>query len=338
MIMVASRVPGSTGIYGTGGALENVPGPLGSARGTHLPGIQYIGPVIGFPAPKQVIPAKKGSPLLDMLAAADKALDRASRERRAKKLNMPEPALVFADNMTAMIREVDWPLFHKKGKPVRPEDVIQQRVTNCALASILAALALTPKGRMLIQRMIKEKKGLTLTSYDGKDHFNTFQGDRKILSERIFTVKLPGKGETEVSDVFFTDESEPPNMIYMTSTSKVLWSSVIEKAYAAILGGYDEFSEIPKVVWKDVLGREPKFLSMQPGTQNFASDRDVIRQAQKASTEPMIAAISGKFHGKTVTGVAGKKLVLYDPFENKNETLSTEYLRKFMTVFYYDTL
>ena len=334
--MVASKVPGPTGIYGTGGALENVPGPLGSGRGTHLPGIQRIGPLIGFPAPKQVIPAKKGSPLFDMLTAADKALDRASRERRAKKFELPEPVIGF---QTVVIREVDWPLFHAEGMKMKPEDVIQQGVSNCAFAAILAALALTPKGRTLLGNMIIEKKGLTLSTYSGKEHFNPFKGDRKTLGERFFTVTLLGKKPTDVSSVFFSEETKFPTMIYMTSAlRKVLWSSVLEKAYASVMGGYGNFSQTPAVVWKDVLGRAPKFLSLQPGTTNFASDRDVIRQARKASEEPMIAAIHGQGHGEMVRRVQGKKLVLYDPFKMKDKPVSIDYLRKKMTVFYYDTL
>lgn len=337
--MVATRVPGPSGIYGMAGVLENVPGPIGTERDGHPPGIQRVGPAVLFPAPKQAVPAKKRHVLLDFLDSVDKELERASRERRAKKFELPEPAVDVVGHMTAMIREVDWPLFPKNRTQIRPEDVIQQGVTNCALAAILAALALTPKGRTLLQRMINEQKGLALSTYSGKDHFNTFAGDSKILGERYFTVKLAGKGARDVSSVFFTDESTPPNMVYMTSAKpEVLWASVIEKAYASILGGYDNFSQIPTVVWRDVLGRAPKFLSLQPGTQNFASDRDVIRQARKASDEPMIAAIQGQFHGEAVKGVTGKKLVLYDPFEAKNKTLSIDYLRKNMTVFYYNAL
>ena len=188
--------------------------------------------------------------------------------------------------------------------------------------------------------MLQETKAPTLTTYPkGKNEFMTFDGSRKIEGKRYFTVKFPGKGDVDVSSVFFTDDSDPPhiNMIYMTSQSpKVLWASAIEKAYAAILGGYDQFSDDPTVVWKHVMGRAPKFLSMQSGTQNFASDRDIIRQARKAGTQPMIAAIPAKYHGETVKAVKGNQLVLYDPFGPGDETLSMRELREYQTVFYYD--
>jgi hypothetical protein len=231
-----------------------------------------------FPAPKQAAPAARPN-LAEFIDSAGEALKQASLERRAKKFALPSPdssGVSSNDNVT--INEIDWPLFDPIGKTPKPEDVFQHGVHNCALASVIAALANTPKGQTRIINMIKEHVSPTLTTYSGDYSF--FEGPKKILGKRYFTVTFPGATKPiEISSVFYTDDqaSTHVDMIYMQSREpRVLWPCVLEKAYAQLSHGYENFSKVPNVVWKHVVGQY-KYLDLQSNAFPKVSDKDVIR-------------------------------------------------------------
>jgi len=309
-----------------------VPGPLGVGDPFgQTPGVLRLGPAGLFPAPKQAAPAAQPS----WLDRIDEAL--------AKKFTLP-PSDTYgpAKGKNATINEIDWPLFNPKGKNPIPEDVYQHGVQNCALASILGALAHTPKGQKRIISMIEEHKAPTLSTYSGD--FQNFKGPKKILGKRYFTVTFPGAKPVEISSVFYTDDQKLPNtdMIYMQSRApRVLWPCVLEKAYAQFVNGYGNFSGNPTVVWEHVVGKY-KYLNLQSTAAPKVSDKDVIRQAQKANREPMIAARERLFHGFVVKGASRKtwSLILYDQmiFAARDESVKIAQLRKDSTVLYYTDL
>jgi hypothetical protein len=231
-------------------------------------------------------------------------------------------------------------LFDPIGKTPKPEDVFQHGVHNCALASVIAALANTPKGQTRIINMIKEHVSPTLTTYSGDYSF--FEGPKKILGKRYFTVTFPGATKPiEISSVFYTDDqaSTHVDMIYMQSREpRVLWPCVLEKAYAQLSHGYENFSKVPNVVWKHVVGQY-KYLDLQSNAFPKVSDKDVIRQAQKANREPMIAARQALFHGFVVKGTSESSgsLLLFDQMKHvtHDEPVSVAQLRRDSTVLFY---
>lgn len=304
-----AKVPGvATGAFST---------PQNPYQGPPSPYVQRLGPAGTTPAPPQ--PAVK-----------------------PKVFTIPQPdSGGVSSNKTVMLNEIDWPLFEPKSGLPRLEDVHQYNIANCALASIITAMAYTPKGRGRITKMIKESNAPTLTKHVGK-HFSYFKGPREVAGKRYFTVTFPGKSAVSVSSVFYTDEQTSPDMIYMKSrTPKVLWPCVLEKAYAAMIGGYHKFSDDPVVVWKDVLGSPPKFVNLQSNASPRVPDRDAIRQARRARVDPTIAAGHNVYHGVVVKKSSGNDgIIVYDQYDDnpKDAKKLITTLRKEETALFYAQL
>jgi hypothetical protein len=253
-------------------------------------------------------------------------------------MKMPKPA---HDGKTKLVRAVPWPL--GKDKPA-PGDIQQTVLANCAAASILAALANTVSGRPRISALVDEHAGAVVT--DLSDVLGELaeppKEGKQITSNRYFTVTLT-KGSTAVSDVFYTNEGDRDSwsMIYMDSPNHKLWPCVIEKGYAVILGNdYDKLNSIEidgqkpylpaNEVWNDLVGKPPdSILKIEKDT-----DLSKIKAAAAAAQNiPTIAAsrdtakkVTG-YHGFTVLGPSGSGILLYDPEQANQITLSLEEFR-----------
>lgn len=249
---------------------------------------------------------------------------KAAVKSNAKNFVLPGLETQVSANRTKNINVVSWSLFDTKKKEPRMKDVEQGYIQNCPLAAIVSALAYTSAGRNLIRNMITETNGAnTTTKFVGPG----IDGKKKVKGHRYFTVTFPGQSPIEVSDVFVTDEQSPPVLIYMTSPKKVLWPCVLEKAYAKWKGSYDNLGDDPIKVWKEIVG-EPKFLDLRVTGSRRVSTRDVIRQANKAKQEPMIAAREGSYHGVVITGAVGRRsLSFYDQYSVKDDRISIDDLR-----------
>jgi hypothetical protein len=245
-----------------------------------------------------------------------------------KTLKMPLPA---SDGKTKVVRAVTtWSL--GKDNPV-PDDVEQNNIPTCAVASILAALANTAVGRTRIGALVDEKGGVVVTDLSDVPVDPNFvdrpQGN-KITSNRYFTVTLT-MGSAEVSDVFYTDEGDEEtwSMIYMDSPNKNLWPCVIEKGYADLLGhSYDRFAQglieiggktdanlTAQAIWKNLAGKDPKTLVVKD-----LAPSEITAIAATAKTVPAMAASLGtakkpvtNSHGFAVLGLSGSAIELYDP-------------------------
>ena len=276
-----------------------IPGPIGSnpAGGARLPGPLGIVPGI-YAAPKQVAKA-------------------------VKRLKMPAPG---GDNATKNVHDVTWDLMKS---PVLG-DVKQGRLYNCALASILGALTQTASGRKRIQGLVTEHKAIVETDLADAGELDSPPSGNKIISQRFFTVTI-GKSSIEVSPVFYTDDADRGwSLIYMTSPNSVLWPCVIEKAYAAKVGGYAKLDARSGLkandIWEAVVGSKPGGFEVTDQTPQ-AKIREAAKNAGKI---PTIAASSDTapdvtgFHGYTMLGMKGSKIELHDPMAMKRISISTE--------------
>lgn len=296
------RVPGPLGIVpGTGG--QRLPGPL-----NYTPGV-YLGPNQPSSAPK--------------------------RPALLKRLMMPPPA---ADSRTKVARDIEWNLFSDKGAPALT-DVIQGGLANCPLASLLAALAFTSAGQRHLLGMVTEHKDTVETDLSGVADELEEKID-KIVTGRYFTVKLVSKS-FEVSSVLYTDEARDPNPIYMTSPNQVLWPCLIEKAFAAKVGGYEGLNDPNKLsantIWETITGSKPDGFEVTAKTPP-AKIQGVAKNANRtptiAASKDDATAVTG-WHGFTVLGLKGSKIELYDPMEAERKTLSLpNFIKNFKAILY----
>jgi hypothetical protein len=221
-----------------------------------------------------------------------------------------------------------------KGSAPATRDVEQSgNLSNCPIASILAALAHTPTGQQHIQKMIVGHRGTVVTDLSGvAGDLNSPPKDNKIISQRYFTVKLDNKS-VDVSDVFYTFEDRDESLIYMRSPTRALWPSVIEKAYAAREGSYDKLSGVDITAnefWKVIVGKDPVVLPITDKT-----DLSEIRTvAAAASKVPAIGASKAKgtkrvtsWHGLAILGIHDATIELYDPMSRETIKLSLKEFR-----------
>ena len=296
------------------------PGPLGTGPGNTLPG-----------TPGWRIPGPLSFKQVDLSKNATKS---------TKTLAIPPPTQGSSSIIRA--KAVDWKL---APKTPQPEDVIQGELANCPVAAILAAMAHTSAGRTRIDNMITEFSGGAVKTTFTADILKTLSAKTKddpdykppvseIASQRYFSVKLGGK-EYEVSDVFYVQYSDgnDVHMIYMQSKNEALWPCVIEKAYASLIGSYQELDDDQKhkvdEFWPALTGGK---------LQGFAVDEKtdlskIIDTAKAAKTVPTIGASRDDakdvldHHGFAILGVNGGKIEMYDPHGEK-KTVTPEVFKK----------
>lgn len=288
-----------------------IPGPLGRSPiggGGRLPGPLRVIPSI-FAAPNQIAKATS-----------------------TKKLGMPRPATAADD---AYVHDYSWKLFAKDKTPAFA-DVEQGVLHNCALASVLAALAHTSTGRKHILSLAAEHSAVVETDVSGVA--NPPSGN-KITSNRYFTVKLGGK-LIEVSGVLYTSDHDRGWVLsYMRSPTDVLWPCVIEKAFAEKVGGYGEldgrFAKDGKgltanAIWEVVVGSKPGGFLVTDKTAN-GKIMDAVKDASKiptiAGSKDDAVDLTGD-HGFAVLGMSGSKIDMYDPNTVERKTLSLKEFRK----------
>ena len=128
----------------------------------------------------------------------------------------------------------------------------------------------------------------------------------------------------EVSDVFYVKYSDGADvdMVYMGSANEARWPCVIEKAFAAKIGSYEELDD-------DTKHTVNEFWSILVGTpQGFSIDKDTdlnkIKNAAKAATTiPTIGASRNDatavldHHGFAILGMQGSNIELFDPHGKK---------------------
>jgi len=290
-----SRLPGPLGI---------TPGNVTGSRG-RLPGPLGIASII-FMAPKAVAKAV------------------------AKTTIMPPP---LKDDQDKDVHEVTWPLFSSKKVPSYTE-VKQTAVPNCPVAAILAALASTPAGRVVIQGMVSENTGNVLTDISGlpsgtltNPPMDTTTKPPKaitaISSSRYFSVKLRG-GSIDVSDVLYTNDGAGSSwsLLYLQDPSEhSVWAAIIEKAVAVQLKSYQSFMDVDLKAndfWEMLTGVKPDGFKIENDTP---LDK-IIAAAKAATTVPTIGAskpdstdvkVVEEFHGYAILGLQGSNIRLYNP-------------------------
>jgi hypothetical protein len=240
------------------------------------------------------------------------------------------------------VRKVDRKL--SNGVPVTG-DVKQGGLPNCPIAAILAALAHTVIGQKHIDSMITEYIGaavkttlsdsiMTTLSDSTSDDPDYNPQDKEIISNRYFTVKLPGK-LFEVHDTFYVKytDDDSIDLVFMDSPNQVLWPCVIEKACALKYVSYNEMGNYKKHTandfWEVLVGPKQRGFKVTDAT-----DIERIREAVKgASTVPTIGASREDarkvtpWHGYSVLGIQDSTIELYNPAAAKQFRISLEDFR-----------
>ena len=269
-----------------------------------------------------------------------------------KKLQMPTP---LEDREKKRVNVVTWDLGANQPQTI---DVAQGKVGDCPVASILGAVANTPGGSKRLSAAVKKIDADVLTDLsammqylDDDDWVGRPKGS--LASKRYFSVDLPGVKQ-EVSDVFYTDDGDENwDLLYIghqadrsnKKVTPVLWPSVIEKAYAAQVGGYGKLNKIddPVVAWKALLGTTPTLVQVTD-----LQDSEIVKLVQSAKAVPTIAATnpdrpkvdkeSGGLlhghHGYTVTGLVGNQIALYNPWGIPLNVSLTQFKKSFITIIY----
>jgi hypothetical protein len=262
----------------------------------------------------------------------------------AKVTLMPPPA---NDDVTKDVREVTFPRFNASGRPAL-EDVKQSpHISNCPVASILAAHAFTSAGKTLIEGIVPvptSAKVVTDLSDLPPDTLTNPPPDKRVISSRFFTVVLPG-GTREVSDVVYTDDADSQfSLIYMSDPrDRSIWAAMIEKALALEIGSYENFDAIAlsaNAWWQKITGVAPSAFAVGAATP-FSTITDAARAS---TTRPTIGAskddlplndvVTG-FHGYAMIGIEDSKIHLYDPAKTIKIKLSpADFRAKFKAVLF----
>lgn len=108
---------------------------------------------------------------------------------------------------------------------IKPTNVRQQRLTNCPLPAILAAIANVCPAQ--ISRMIEERPSVV------KSWFNDETENARFMTNRIIKVQFRGSF-VRVSPVLYLDFFDKPR--FASSADGSGWVSYIEKAYVVLRG------------------------------------------------------------------------------------------------------
>jgi len=285
-----------------------IPGPLGS---------EIYGTGGWEPQPGQRPPGPLGNQLWDKDRLPITSQN--TPTKAVKSTPMPPP---YKDGASKDVHVVTWPLF--VGAPALAQVMQAPAIGNCPVAAILAALAFTPAGRTTISRMVPGKTEASVTDLSGlaKDTLSNPPAGNSLTSARYFTVKLPG-GAIDVSDVLYTNDGERDSwsLLYLQDPKgQMIWASIIEKALAVQIKGYDNFRPekySANDYWKMITGVAPGGFSI-----NDAQLSEIIAAAKAATRVPTIAAskpnasdvkVVDEHHGYAMMGLENSKIKLYNP-------------------------
>jgi len=244
---------------------------------------------------------------------------------------MPPPT---KDQDSKDVHVVTLPLYNSSKKGPAYDEVKQAHgIANCPVGAVLAALAFTPAGSTLIQRMVSEKVGNVVTDLSALPPATLSDPPpgATISSARYFTVQIAG-GSIEVSDVLYTDDHDSGwSPLYIRDPSdQSIWAAIIEKALAVKLGSYENFDALnisANDFWEKVTGVKPGVIEITADTPL----KDITAAAEKSARVPSIGAskpnaadvkVVTEFHGFAMLGVQGSKIRLYDAAKAKTLLIS----------------
>ena len=302
-----------------------VPGPLGSS-------IYSTG---GWgPQPGQRLPGPLGNRLWerDKLTPASQN----APTKAAKSTTMPPPY----DDAGKNVHVVTLP--HFNGAPALAQVKQAPDIGNCPVAAILAALAFTASGRNIISRMVTKKDATTVTDLTGIALSNPPAGN-SLTSPRYFTIKLPA-GEIDVSDVLYTNDGDRNwSILYMQDPGgRTIWASLIEKALAVQLNGYDKLTDTitANAYWKMVTGVDPDGFAINDDTPL----PKIVEAAKAATRVPTLAAskpnasdimfVEDEHHGFAMMGLDGAKIKLYNPHAKTISVSPSEFRHDFQAILF----
>ena len=287
------------------------------------------------------VPGPTGRPLWDKQSTSQKP---GTVTKATKTTKMPPPT---KDQDGKDVHVITWPLFNGSKKSPAFNEVKQAPgLANCPVASILAALAFTPVGQTLIQRMVSETAASVLTDLSSLSTgtLSNPPPGSTISSSRYFSVKLPA-GSIEVSDVLYTDDHDSGwSPLYLRDPSeKSMWASVIEKVLAVQLKSYENFDALninANDFWEKITGVKPGVIEIKADTP-----LSTITAAVKASTRvPSIGASKPdatdvkfvtEFHGFAILGSQSANIRLYDPAKATTILISpADFRHDFQAVLY----
>ena len=228
---------------------------------------------------------------------------------------------------------------------VAPLDVLQSDLGDCYLLAPLIAMANVPEGRAAIKAAIVERK-----SEAGEPIYTVTLHRRDPISPDKFVPV-----SVTVSAVYAHGRAAPRQL----GGLREVWPTVIEKAYAQYLGGYNHMARGGNVPFAmetltgkpaEVITIEPppgRLTSMVPKALNdvgitrpspgyaaerlksdFAAQKLVVLASRSALVEPNERGITG-FHAYAVVGIQddGDGLVakLRDPLDGLRQNVSVPY-------------
>lgn len=206
-------------------------------------------------------------------------------------------------------------------------DVQQGQIGDCYFMSAIAAVA--KNNPESIKKLITAKSD---GSYDVKLYAKS---GKLALEPTIINVKPD----------FVTDKNG--NLIYADAGDKEIWVMLLEKAYAKMMGGYDDIGEggFIEAGLEAITGTDSKVYMLVSYTTKQISE--VITQAI-ADKKPITAASEGsgeqeftteagnviyKGHAYSIEKLTGDKLFLRNPWGHSHATLSLTEFKKYFNHF-----
>ena len=261
---------------------------------------------------------------------------------------MPLPA---NDNFPKDVHPATFPLFNSSsGDPALEEVKQAPNISNCPVASILAAHAFTQVGIDLIKHLVPEPTSanvLTDLSALPSDALENPPPGNTVSSSSTFPSSYPMARKRLAMSCIPRTPLIPAaffRSINMSDPSdQSIWAAIIEKALAVQIGSYENFDALPPLSandwWKKITGVLPTGFPVTAGTPLS----QIIAAAQASTNVPTIGAsrddlpigdVVSAFHGYAIIGMQTSKIHLYDPAKTRSSCFPRPSFAKNLRTFY----
>jgi len=214
--------------------------------------------------------------------------------------------------------------------PIKVEDINQGWLGDCYLIGGLAALAHSNPGAIRNAIRKGEKEGTWVVSIDRVADNGRNYGSREIVVDNWFPTKddhlLYANGGKKGSKRYGIEQFE--------NGERPMWPAIIEKAFATMLGGYDQLDKggMEATVFEALTGNDPD--EYEIGRFGTDDNKACIDELKRALRRDAPVAVSSKMHKVLpnvyechvyiAVGYSKDKVILRNPHDTR-DTMALSY-------------